>query len=476
MLRATHGRRKKRRWRVFRVYLIKEATNGSNQIWVGFTFTYPSLSNFFPLGDIGQILKARVTDTNKAVQSLALDIIARIATAMGKPFEKHSRLFTLPISTVLSDQKTHVRAVALQTLTAMADACEGLESMVSGFTTALETQNPLQKATLMQWLVDWFKGHPLSVDLKGWVPHIISSLDDRNGDVRKAAQTLLPFLIQHAGYDFVLQQTNALKPASRASAIPLIQAARPTASEMCASKPPGPAITKVVSSSPDPPASPVAEAVSSIPEAKPTSKSAGVRRKLPVGTSRPDSGTETNDASSKPTTTGLKKLIQSTATTKSSTSTTPVNPTLPFTNMNAELKKMRLAKDANRWVNEGGPTRKDLMELLQGQMEPHTNKDLVARLFSHDHNAINDHINGLTTLADFYSGASDADDHLEKLCLANLDMPLKYVSIKIHEPQPNLVSKCLDVVEAVLAFLRHVNHQISDGEAACFVPTIIHKV
>ena len=432
----------------------------------------------FSLGDIGQILKARVTDTNKAVQSLALDIIARIATAMGRPFEKHSRLFTLPISTVLSDQKAHIRAVALQTLTAMADACEGLESMVSGFTTALETQNPLQKATLIQWLVDWLKGHPVSspVDLKGWVAHIVSSLDDRNGDVRKAAQTLLPFLIQYAGYDFVLQQTNALKPASRASAIPLIQAARPTASETRASKPPGPATTKVVSSSPDPPASPVAEAPAlSIPEAKPTSKSAGVRRKLPVGTSRPDSRAETNDMSSKPTTTGLKKPIQP-ATTRSSTSTTPVNPTLPFTNMNAELKKTRLAKDANRWVNEGGPTRKDLMELLQGQMEPHTNKDLVARLFSHDHNAINDHINGLTTLADFYSGASDADDHLEKLCLANLDLPLKYVSIKVHEPQPNLVSKCLDVVEAVLAFLRHVNYQISDNEAACFVPTIIHKV
>jgi cytoskeleton-associated protein 5 len=135
-----------------------------------------------------------------------------------------------------------------------------------------------------------------------------------------------------------------------------------------------------------------------------------------------------------------------------------------------------LAKDTNRWINEGGPTRKDLADLLQGQMEPYTNKDLIARLFSHDHNAVNDHISGLTTLADFYSGISNSDENLEKLGLANLDLPLKYVSIKIHEPQPNLVSKCLDVVEAILAFLRQVNYQLADNEATCFVPTVIHKV
>ncbi|KAJ3792292.1 armadillo-type protein [Lentinula aff. detonsa] len=45
------------------------------------------------MGEIGQVLKARVVDTNKAVQTLALDIVARIATGMGKPFEKQTRFF-----------------------------------------------------------------------------------------------------------------------------------------------------------------------------------------------------------------------------------------------------------------------------------------------------------------------------------------------------------------------------------------------
>src|ERR1700750_1581137 len=101
-------------------------------------------------------MKARVTDANKTVQALALDIVSKLATGMGKPFEKHSRLFVLPITTVLADQKASIRASAVQTLTAIATACEGLESMIPGLSSGLETSNPLSKSTLMQWIADYF--------------------------------------------------------------------------------------------------------------------------------------------------------------------------------------------------------------------------------------------------------------------------------------------------------------------------------
>jgi len=392
---------------------------------------------------------------------------------MGKAFERHSRLFILPISTVLSDQKATIRSAALQTLTAIAVACDGVESMVPGFTTALETTNPLQKATLCQWIVDWFKDHdaPSSLDLHPWAALVVSSLDDRNGDVRKAAQALLPTVIQCAGFDFVMQQTNSLKPASRTGAVRLVQAAKPAA-PVNAPKPTTVGKTSTVSDTPPPP--PESPPATTLPENKPANKGLGVRRKLPQGISRPDSRADNSDgvipASNKPTTTP-------TSTTKAQiVNHVPQISSLPFSGVNTEVKRSRLLKDANRWVNESGPTRKDLAELLQTQMEPCTSKDLVARLFSHDHNAVNDYINGLGVIADFYSEASGADENIEKLCIANLDLPLKYISIKAHEPQPNLISKCLDVVEAVLAFLRHTNYQLTDNEAMCFVPTMIYKV
>src|SRR6266550_4142349 len=432
---------------------------------------------FGSTGEIGQVLKARVTDSNKIVQSLALDIVSRIAAGMGKAFEKHSRLFVLPISSVLADQKASARATALQTLTAIATACEGLESMVSGVSSALETSNPLQKGTLLHWLVDWFKEHEPSpnLDTNPWVALAVSSLDDRNTEVRKGAQALLPTLITCAGFDYVLQQTNSLKPASRSTAVPLIQAARPatTSARNVSQGEKVPSKSIVV-----PPDSPPESPTSSV--TKPATKAVGVRRKLPQGTVRPESRPDTpsNDTASNKlpvkATGALKR--PGTVVAPSSAAPSQLNNSLPFHGSNQEAKRARLGKDAQKWINESGPTRKDLAELLQNQMEVHCSKDLIAQLFSHDHNAVNDHINGLTMVCDFYNHAAQSDSVEEATCLAVLDLPLKYVSIKAHEPQSNLASKCLDTLETVLLFVRHAGYQLTDNEALCFVPTMIYKV
>ena len=415
--------------------------------------------------------------------------MSRIATGMGKAFERHSRLFVLPVSTVLSDQKATIRSAALQTLTAMAAACDGIESMVPGLTTALETTNPLQKSTLSQWIVDWFKDHApsSSLDINPWAALVVSSLDDRSSDVRKAAQALLPTVIQCAGFDFVMQQTNSLKPASRSGAVRLVQAAKPAAVVNAPISTAGKGSTPSDTPSPlsPPPESPLVTTapdnklanIQTITDNKPTNKGLGIRRKLPQGINRPDSRADNSDGATKPIPTSNKLMTLATTATKAQmANSVPEVSSLPFTAINPDVKKARLMKDVNRWVNDGGPTRKDLAELLQSQMEPCASKELVARLFSHDHNAVNDHIDGLGVIADFYSEAVGANENIEKLCIVNLDLPLKYISIKAHEPQPNLISKCLDVVEAVLAFLRHINYRLSDNEAMCFVPTMIYKV
>ncbi|KAI8998718.1 ARM repeat-containing protein [Trametes punicea] len=450
------------------------------------------------MGEIGQVLKARVTDANKAVQTLALDIVARIATGMGKPFEKQTRFFVVPVASVLADQKAPIRAAALQTLTAMVDACEGFEALVPGIATALESTNPLQRASLLNWIADWFKEHelPPGLDLSSWAGHIVSCLDDRNADVRKGAQALLPTLIASVGYDHVMHQTNSLKPASKATAVPLIQAARGSAPASTKTAPASaapkaitapaakaaPAVAKSISPAPSDPSPPPATEPSS--KIAPPSKLTGVRRKLPQGTlSRPESRAETpveTTTSRLPSKvgTGLKKpgaalggpsrtVAPATAETCSA---------MIFTSPNPDTKRLRLVKDGNRWVIESGPSRKDLAELLQHQMEPHASKELLSLLFSHDHNAVNDHVSGLSMIQDFYASAQTGDDQQQAVCIANSDLALKFVSIKVHEPQSNLVQKCLDVVDAVLAFLQSVDYQLSDQEAMCFIPTIVHKL
>ena len=489
-----------------------EASNGHVHICFTSTTTSLCLSDF--PGEIGQILKARVTDSNKAVQSIALDIIARIATGMGKSFEKQTRFFVLPVCTVLSDQKAHIRAVAIQALTAIATACGGLDALVHGLTAALEVNQPLQRAQLLGWIVDWLKEHEMTpgLDLSSWIAPIVGCLDDRNGDVRKGAQGVLPYLIASAGFDQVMNHTNSLKPASKATAAPLIQAARaaapalatavavaaaPTpaaASAPSKAVPSKPVVASPSSASPaesSPPQSP-SPSVAPVGRSGPTGKLGSVRRKLPLGSvSRPESRTESFEEVATPrasTKLGTKRGLAAQTTTRSAPPSIPVSAapsheSLPLCGTSSDVKRVRLLKDVGKWVNEGGTTRKDLADLLQHQMEPTASKDLIANLFSHDHIAVNDHVNGLTMLSDFYTDLQAGGDSLglteddaRAIGEANSDLALKYVSIKIHEPQSNLVSKCLDVVDAVLAFMRNLEYQLTEPEALCFIPTLVHKV
>ncbi len=433
--------------------------------------------------------------------------MARVATGMGKPFEKQTRFFVLPVCTVLSDQKAPIRAAAIQTLTAIAIACEGLDALVHGLTAALEVNQPIQRAQLLGWIVDWFKGHEMTpgLDLSGWVAPVVGCLDDRNGDIRKGAQAVLPYLIASAGFDQVMHQTNSLKPASKGTAVPLIQAARAAAPTGVATvaAPATPAPQKVALPSkpavanPSSPPPPEPSSPQSPPAGRsgPASKLGSVRRKLPIGSiSRPESQMETVEEAVTPRAPtkmgglGTKRSGLMTPGSKSAPPSVPVSAApsqepLPFHGTSLDVKRVRLLKDVGKWVNEGGTTRKDLADLLQHQMEPNASKDLIANLFSQDHSAVNDHVNGLTMLCDFFTdlqtgaeGLGLTEDDARTIGMANSDLALKYVSIKVHEPQSNLVAKCLDVVDAVLAFLRNIECQLTETEAMCFIPTLVHKV
>ncbi|GJJ12392.1 hypothetical protein Clacol_006634 [Clathrus columnatus] len=462
------------------------------------------------MGDIGQVLKTRIADTNKAVQLLALSIVGRIATGMNKPFEKHSRLFVAPITAALADQKTNIRTAALQTLTAIANACEGIDSMVGGIGVGLESSNPLQRASLLNWIAEWFKNNQSAADydLQPWAAPVVSCLEDRNGDVRKGAQAVLPIVMKSIGFDKLMKETGSLKSASRTTVIPMIQAAKPSVVEN-----PAPNVTSTTSATTASPA-PVSKNISHPPAELPTTnpdpaetvrqspspqsvpsqaygngRLTGVRsKKIQPSISRPDSQLSTRDeelgASSRLTKPGIGlKRPASAATSRSVPTTASPTASLHFNGSSLEAKKSRLSKDSSKWIFDSNTLRKDLYESLQHQMEGHLSRDLISRLFSTSHNALTDIISGLDIIVDYYASAVAGDDKfgisipdMQAVLIANSDFPLKYISMKIHEPQPNLVSKCLDVVDNVLSLLRSANHQLTDAEALCFVPTLIHKL
>lgn len=446
------------------------------------------------------MLKARVGDTNKVVQALALDIIARISAAMNKPFERHCKLLTLPVATVLADQKANVRALAVTTLSAMATACEGLESMSGQLGTAMEAANPVQRGALLGWLAEWFKTHEPSagLDLTSWASPIVSCLEDRNGDVRKGAQAVLPVVISCAGYDYVLNQTGSLKPASRSTVVPLIQAARgsappppaapaPAASRPTAAAKPAPKVAtlKVPAATDSPPSSPASPAPKSATSGRAPAGTGRRMMSLNANAARPDSRADLEERPGS--SASIRAPLKAGALKRPAAASKPIAPVatsaVPFISANMDAKNSRLAKDGSKWVIESGPTRKDLLEMLQHQMEPHASKELLGYLFSHDHNAVNDFITGLGIMADAFADAVSGNerlglpmDNLKAILAANQDLVLKYASVRVHEPQPNLIVRCVDVVDQTLAFMSAEKYMMSDAEALTFVPTYIHKV
>jgi cytoskeleton-associated protein 5 len=434
-----------------------------------------------------------MADTNLAVKMLALGIISKIATGMGQPFDKHARLLTAPVASVCADQKTTTRAVALSTLTAMADAAGGLDAMYTGLGTALESPNPALRASVLGWLAERIVAEPPSPssDLTSIAGPIISCLEDRNGDVRKGAGAILPFVVSSAGYDFVMEQTSRLKPASKATIVPLINNARasgPSSSSAPASAaapaktaasqssaapragagragPSSPAPSKVASKAsaiPAPGRSLAMKALSNVPSARPPSamsdeRPTGIPRpKIAGGVSRPQSVQPPPSAG-------------------------PSNSRIiPFITSDPAARASRLKRDATRWVLESSP-KADIVEYLHLQMEPHTSPEMLQLLYSKDHRAEEDYMAGLALMAEFYDAEVAksfglAEEELQAVQMANVDLAVKYAALKLLSNNTQLANRCLEVIGNVISTLMRLNERFSDVEAKLFGPALVYKV
>ncbi|KAF1797536.1 armadillo-type protein, partial [Mucor lusitanicus] len=182
----------------------------------------PSLGAEFP-----GVLKQRLNDSNKNLQVLAVDITGNLAVAMGKPFDKYVKVFTGPIIAVLSDNKANVRAAGVAALENIRKSCS-MEMMAPVLGTGLANEAPALRKELLTWFSTAIKDEPdaAKFDLSGMISPLFSCLQDRNADVRKAAQSALPELISVVGYDAVASKTSELKAAQRQTVMPLVEAAR----------------------------------------------------------------------------------------------------------------------------------------------------------------------------------------------------------------------------------------------------------
>ncbi|OCF75746.1 microtubule Associated protein [Kwoniella mangroviensis CBS 8886] len=458
------------------------------------------------MGEIGGVLKKAMADTNLSVKMLALGVISKIAVGMGQPFEKYHKLLVAPVASVCADQKAPTRAAALATLTAMADATGGLDHMYTGLGASLESTNPVLRATVLGWLAARVKEEPPppNADLSPLAGPIITCLEDRNGDVRKGATTVLPFVVASAGFDYVMDQTSKLKPASKATIVPLINNARsnaPASSSATGSKAPAPsaapsrglatpAASRVAKSSAglrSAPGSPAPSTVPSLP--KPSAvpaRSMAMKALSSVPSSRPMSSLSQGDdrPSGLPKSRmALPRPASSASHTPSIASSTPPNAkTIPFLHNDSAPRTTRLKRDATRWVLDPSPkASSDLSEYLQHQMEPQISPELFSLLFSKDHRAEEDYMAGLSMMSDCYDVTAAStfnleEDELQGVQLANVDLALKYAALKLLGNNTQLANRCLESMGNVVELMPKYNERFSDAEAKLFVPALVFKL
>lgn len=456
------------------------------------------------------------------VKLLALDNISKIATGMGKPFEKHVKPFIAPVCAILADQKAPTRAAASNCLTAMATACGGIDPMVPSFAISLENPNPLLRASLLAFLLDWFQENdPRSLDLTSIVKPLISCVEDRNGDVRKNASTLLPLVVSSVGVEFALDQTSNLKPAVKQTIIPIIQAAQLSA-------PTPPVRASAPSSLPasaatSPPPRPTSSASSNQSSARTNGTTSPVKRAAPSTAAgglparrgvmgampkpaastlsalqRPSSRATTSSVdddagSSRLRPTGLKRPLSmapgkpasSRASSAASNVVDRANP--PFRTADPAHKAARAKKDSTRWVfhDKAEPYH---TELLANQMEPHASPELYSLLFSRDHNASVDFVNGVAMLTSCFQDMSrEADkfgmdeEALRQSLVCNLDLILKYAAIRMYDSNTQAISRSIELVESMIDDFSSspsssVRHSFDEYELHLLLPTLISKV
>lgn len=445
------------------------------------------------VGEIGGVLKKAMADTNLAVKMLALGIISKIATGMGQAFDKHTRLLAAPVASVCADQKATTRAVALTTLSAMTDAIGGLDTMYAGLGSALDSPNPALRASVLAWLADRLVADPPTntSDLSPMAGPVISCLEDRNGDVRKSAGAVLPYVVASAGFDFVMDQTSRLKPASKATIVPLIQNARTSASTSAPSAPaPAAAPAKTIASTssaatkavasragPSSPAptklamkpsgiappgrSLAMKALSNAPTIRPPSAMSDEAR--PSGIPRPKAAGSSRPQSTQPAAGPSDSRI------------------LPFITSDPAPRSARLKRDATRWILEVSP-KPEISEYLHTQMENHVSPEMLQLLYSKDHRAEEDYMAGLALMAEFYDSPEVsksfglADEELQAVQLANVDLAVKYAALKLLSNNTQLANRCLEVIGNVISTLMRLNERFSDIEAKLFGPALVFKV
>ncbi|XP_034937769.1 protein mini spindles isoform X2 [Chelonus insularis] len=386
----------------------------------------------FIKGSIGELprgLAPRLVDSNTKIAQSALGICETLVNAMGPPAKQHIRILFPGFIQCLGDSKNWIRSAAISCINTWGDQC-GYKEFFDGemIGDALKSGSPALRSELWTWLSQKLPTIPVKQipkeELMVCIPYLYNNLEDRNSDVRKNAQeAVLGFMI-HLSYEGMVRQTEKLKPGSKNVVMACLEKTRP-------SLPIKPLPKKPI---PD--------------ESQQKTVKSGGAMKAAKSIVKPKSAT-----SSKP---GSARKKDDDADT---------SPLLAVNN----LKHQRVIDEQKLKVLKWNFTtpREEFVDLLKELMSSAgVNKTLIANMF---HSDFRYHLKAIESLTE------DLQDN-SKALVSNLDLILKWLTLRFFDTNPSVLLKGLDYLQTVFTILIEDQYHMLENEAASFIPYLIIKI
>ncbi|KAJ6636203.1 Protein mini spindles [Pseudolycoriella hygida] len=376
------------------------------------------------LGELPQALAQRLLDSNAKIAQTALAISQQLAEAMGSGCSKHIRVLFPGFLNCLGDSKSFVRAASMTCINTWGDVA-GYKEFFEGemIVEALKTGTPALKTELWNWLAEKLPKIPTKSiskeELLGCLPILYLNICDRSPDVRKNANEAILGFMMHLSYESMVKALERQKPSSKKDILAALDKVRPNL--------------------------PI----------KPLPKS---KQQAPIVTEEPKAVKSKN---AKPAA-GAKAAAAATRKKEEEVDTSPL---LAVNN----LKNQRLLDEQKLKVLKWTFTtpREEFTDLLKDQMSTASvNKSLMANMF---HDDFRYHLKAIDSLIEDLENNS-------KALICNLDLILKWISLRFYDTNPSVLLKGLDYLTAVFQMLSESEYMMGENEGSCFLPHLLIKI
>ncbi|XP_034663855.1 protein mini spindles isoform X2 [Drosophila subobscura] len=391
------------------------------------------------IGDLAPALAHRLVDSNAKIAQTTLSICEQLATAMGSGCRNHVRTLFPGFLHALGHGKDFVRAAALSCINTFGEKGGYKEFFESEMIAdALKGPSTALKVELWAWLAEKLPGIPPKTiskeDLNSMVPQLYAHICDRTADVRKNANEAVLGVMIHLGFEAMNRALDKQKPASKAAILAALEKARPNL-----------------------PVKPLPKGKQQAPILEDP-----VKKTVRGGGAAGGAGAGAQKAPNSRATLVGEKAAAPSRKKEEDVDTSPLLAVNTAKNQRLlDEQKMRVLK----WTFT--TPREEFNELLREQMTvASVNKALMANMF---HDDFRYHLKVIEQLSDDLASNG-------KALICNLDLILKWLTLRFYDTNPSVLLKGLDYLMQVFQMLVGVEYILGENEAASFVPHLLLKI